>query len=90
MQRDQGADALWAAISAKAVDPSEEIGSRLRELYFSERGVRGNPAHQIAGYLPPAEGKQFLMAEFERCSVTASLLVTSRRVQRATSSFNHY
>jgi len=67
MRRDQSHDAFLATLAIKEVDPSEEIGARLRELFFSkEQGVRGNVALSIPDYLPAKEAKDFLAAEYER------------------------
>jgi HEAT repeat protein len=66
MQRDLRADALFAAVAAKEINPSEEIGPQLYALYSSaEEDLRVNAAIQISKYLPPAEAKQFLTAQYE-------------------------
>jgi len=67
MQRDQSVDALFATLAVKEVDPSANIGPRLRELFLAgEPGVRENVAFWLPDHLPREEAKQLLMAQYER------------------------
>jgi hypothetical protein len=69
MRRDLSHDAFLATLAVKEVDASEEIGTRLRELFFSnEQGVRCNVAHSIPDHVPANEARDFLMAEYERAT----------------------
>jgi len=67
MHGGRGSDALWAARAVKEIDPSTDIGPRLRELFLTgERGIRHNIAPWLPDHLPSAEARQLLISQYER------------------------
>jgi hypothetical protein len=66
MRRDQSQDAYFATMAIKEINPSEDIGFRLRELFLmGEKGVWKNVAFRLPDNLPPGEAKQLLLAKAE-------------------------
>jgi len=67
MGRDQSHDAYLATMAIKEINPSEDIGPRLRELFLvGENNVWKNVAFRLADNLPPAEARRLLLAKGER------------------------
>jgi hypothetical protein len=66
MQRDLSHDAFTATLAVKEIDPSVQIGPRLRELFLAGGPImRQNVASRLPDHLPAAEAKQLLMAAYE-------------------------
>ncbi len=66
MRRDQSFDAYLATLAVKEINPSEDIGPRLRDLFLAgEKGVWQNVAFRLPDHLPAAEAKQLLIAKGE-------------------------
>ena len=56
-----------ATLAVKEINPSEDIGPRLRDLFLAgENDVWKNVAFRLPDNLPPSEAKQLLIAKGER------------------------
>jgi HEAT repeat protein len=67
MQRDHSHNAYLATLAVKEIDPAEDIGPRLRDLFlFGDRWVQINVASSLPDHLPPAEAKRILLEQNDR------------------------
>lgn len=60
-------DAFFATMAVKDIDPSENIGPRLRELFMSDSVfMRQNVASHLPDHLPTEDARRLLEAQYER------------------------
>lgn len=71
--REQKYDAYFAALAVKKIDPTVDIGPKLRELFLSgEEGLWQQVGFQLADHLPAAEARQLLMAKSQQDTASSS------------------